>query len=526
MPEWMDLNRSLPAHWLFSVASGLGVIVLGTILLRFIGRRVQATAPDGRGMIANTYNSVYLPILLGILLGGVRLILGTLPMGTAPDSWRVTTEMLLQFLVVVFGGEIVFGLGADYYLREKRGTDIPAIFTQLLKAILYTIVGLSFLSTTYKIDITPLLTTSAVFTAVIGLALQDVLMNLFSGISVHIAPPFKIGDWIRVGGYTGKVIESNWRATTLLTGLYELVVLPNNDIAKKDIVNLSRSPGRFYVDLPIGLAYDTSPEQARQSLLEACKQVNEIYKDPAPRVYMEGFGDSAINYRLRYWIPDLDDNAPIRSKLASRIWYRLKRDGFTIPFPQREVYIHPEKDLRDQVMAHRLALLSGVDFFTGLDRTLKAFLAESLRELVFESGEIIFAKNSMGTDFYIIDQGSVTVHLDDGMGAPVASLSPGAFFGEMSLLTGEPRSATLRATTETRLLVMCRESLGRALEENEDLARILSEAVTQRRMANQTRESDSETESRAASEITRARNESREASSQLLDRIRRFFRLR
>lgn len=523
----IDPNRSIPLQWALSVLMGLSAAGFGVFILRFIAKRVRSYAPDGKGVIAHAFNSLYLPLLLGILTGGIRLTLITFPPGLTPQSWMLAVNTFLQFLTVLLGGEILFGLGADYYLREKRETDIPAIFTQLLKAILYTIVGLSFLSTTYKIDITPLLTTSAVFTAVIGLALQDVLMNLFSGISVHIAPPFKIGDWIKVGDYTGKVIESNWRATTLLNAVYELIVLPNNDIAKKDIVNLSRSPGRFYVDLQIGLAYETSPEQARQSLLECCMQVEEIFRNPSPVVYMEGFGDSSINYRLRYWIADLDNRATIRSKLASRVWYRLKRDGFTIPFPQRDVHIHPEKDLRDQVMAHRLALLSGVDFFTGLERPLKAFLADALRELVFESNEIIFTKNSIGTDFYIIDQGTVTVHLDEeGIAPPVATLGAGAFFGEMSILTGEPRSATLRAVAETRLLVLCKDSLGRALEENADLASVLSEAVIQRRLANQTRASGDERETRAERESAKARQESREASSQLLDRIRRFFRLR
>ncbi|MBF0499504.1 MAG: mechanosensitive ion channel, partial [Candidatus Riflebacteria bacterium] len=375
------------------------------------------------------------------------------------------------------------------------------------------------------IDITPLLTTSAVFTMVIGLALQDVLGNLVSGLSVHISPPFKIGDWIRVAGYFGKVVESNWRATTLKTPSRELVILPNNDIAKKEIVNLSYAPGQLFIDFSIGLSYDTSPDQARRVLMQSCSNVPEILKDPQPRVYLEAFADSSVNYRLRFCGAETEAQASIRAHLASRIWYRLKREGLSIPFPTREIYTHPEKDLKAQIIEHRLNLVSSIDFLAGIDRPHRAYLAENLQELWFESGEIIVEKGAQETDFYIIDSGKVSVFLDNGSANPVAKLAGGDFFGEMSMLTGEPRSATIRAEQETRVLQMNRNVIEHVLSENPDLARILSDAIAHRRLANVRREQDDQPVLFEAQD-ERAKKEESEASSIILERIMRFFRLR
>lgn len=524
LSQWV--HKSLFDDYLGATALSLAFIFIGCFFWRTLIKWARKTKDNHKTSLALIGESVRVPGYLVFITFGIELFLVLSPDFKAKANWITGTALLSSFLGVLLIGEGTFAFFVDFYLQEKRRTEVPRIFKQLFKGIIYLIVAMSFLSTTYKIDITPLLTTSAVFTMVIGLALQDVLGNLFSGLSVHISPPFKIGDWVKVAGFTGKVVESNWRATTIKSANKELVVLPNNDIAKKEIVNLSYYDGLLMFEFNIGLAYEISPDKARHALFEACDQVPEIVSNPVPKVFLDSFGDSAINYRIRYWIPENGEQLTIRNNLASRIWYRVKREGWSIPFPIREIYTHPERDLTDKIVNHRLELISGIDFLKQLDRSHLVFIAQNLRELWFQGGEVLVRKGSEGSDFYIIDQGAASVFLDETGAKKVATLHEGNFFGEMSLLTGEPRSATVVADSETRLLVMCQETLKSILDRDPNLAKVLSDILIERQNKNISAQEMHDAKETTRLEIKAQRDEAAKSSLVLFERIKQFFKLR
>lgn len=522
LKQWMSssIDESLAA-----VIAGIVVFVVGELLWKSLLGKLEKRSPDGKGLLAKLVASIRMPGYLLVGLVALDIGLNLSPLFKSRAAWLSTCELLLRLNAVLLIGEAFFAAGIGYYLRERRSAEVPSIFEQLVKVIAYVIVGLSILSTTYRIDITPLLTTSAVFTMVIGLALQDVLGNLFSGLSVHFSPPFKIGDWIKVAGYTGKVVEANWRATTLRMTTRELIVLPNNDIAKKEIQNLTLRPGLLYRDFTIGIAYEASPDQVRKALIGACSQVEGILKSPPPQIFMEQFGDFSISYRIRYWINDADFPPVVEDQLLSRIWYRLKRDEITIPFPIREVYTHPEKDLRGEMIERRLGLIQNVDFLADLDRTHKSYIAGHVKEQWYESGEEVVRKGDSGTDFYIIDRGVVGVYLDEKSAKRVATLRHGNFFGEMSLLTGEPRSATITAEEETLLLCLSRETMSHVLHENSAVAKVLSESLAERDAYNKSAGIGSNGDGARGSSEGDLQEATKIASVELFDRIKRFFRL-
>jgi small-conductance mechanosensitive channel/CRP-like cAMP-binding protein len=520
--EWWDELRTIMAgSQAWGIALGCAVAIVLGILWRSVLNGILRRVGEGP---AKVFRATSLPGYLIVCAIGFQTMILFSPIAMTHPRVAMAADTFLYFVGILIFGEALFALGIDYYLRVRHRTEVPSIIEQLLKGILYLIVALSVLSTTYRVDITPLLTTSAVFTMVLGLALQDVLGNFFSGLSVHISPPFRIGDWIEVAGFFGQVVESNWRATVLRKSDHTLVVLPNNDIAKKEIRNVTQRHGTIFREFEVGLAYQDSPERVRRALLGACRQVAEILPRPAPRVFMQQFQDFSISYRIRYWIKAKESHMGVQDKLASRIWYRLKRDGLTIPFPIREVFMHPEKDLSAQTTDRRLALLSQVDFLRDLDRTHRAYLCNNLDEHWYETGECVVAKGACGTEFYIVDHGSVAVHLDDGSGPAVATLRRGEFFGEMSLLTGEPRSATVKAAEETRLLVLGKETISQLLHENRELADVLSRAIAERQTRNLDAEAARESKDRDGKMAAEGRGES-PSNSVLLHRIKRFFRL-
>ncbi len=525
METWFTLWKTSIHAWLSAALMPVLIVTLGAVVWRWSLRVLAARGADENSFWKKLLEAIALPGYLVIGATAIKVGFEMAAPGSIPQKWLVGSNLLVIFALVLLLGEALFTLAIDFYLRQRHATEVPSIFQQLSKVSVYGLFALSFLSTTLKVDITPLLTTSAVVTMVVGFALQDVLGNLFSGISVHISPPFRIGDWIKVGDFFGRVVESNWRATTLRSADRDTFILPNNDIAKKDIVNMSQRPGFLYNDFSIGLSYEASPDQVRRSLLGACGQVREICRSPAPRVYMEGFQDFSITYRIRYWFKDGHSPLAVRDQLTSRIWYRLKRDGITIPFPIREVNIHPEKDQKAEMIDRRLALLSEVDFLRELERPHRVFLATRLKEYWYEAGETIVQKGSTGTDFFLIDRGRVSVFLDDEAASPVAELASGQFFGEMSLLTGEPRTATVRAEAETLLVVLSQEVMSTLLREKPDLANLLSSVLADRNAKNRAAQdrppaAEADRPARSGGGV-----DDEQASSLLLDRIRRFFRL-
>ena len=457
---------------------------LGTVLWRSIVKRNKSLEEAGGNFKALILRKVTIP---GYFLLGCLTFWGFssyLNYKTVNPSVYIFAYFLIQIAVFWFLGEIVFISILRYYSKVNDGQEFPSIFRQILKSLAYLIIFLSFLSNSYNLDITPLLTTSAVFTMVLGLALQDVLGNLFSGLSVHFSPPFKLGDWIEINGYSGKVMESNWRATTLKLPSGALVILPNNQIARKEIVNFSDETGVRFQEFSIGLSYSVSPERVRRVLSGACRQVEEIFSRPSPAILMKDYQDYSIKYTVRYWIDNQTNPDRVNNKLASRVWYRLKREGISVPFPIQDIYVHQEKDDHRKVIEHRLNLISRIDFLKGLDKTLKSYIAERLEESWFETGEVIVSEGAFDTDFFILDRGKVSVHIKDAGKKSVAELSPGEFFGEMSLLTGERRGASVIAVTETRLLKLNRDAMGHLLAENNELADKLSSVLAERNVKN------------------------------------------
>lgn len=153
------------------------------------------------------------------------------------------------------------------------------------------------------------------------------------------------------------MVESNWRATSLKLYSGAIVVMPNNQIARHEIINFSDNSGSMFNELTIGLPYGVSPERIRKILSSACRQVEEIYTRPSPVILLQKFDEYSINYKVRFWMANDENPDRIANQLSSRIWYRLKREDISVPFPIQDLYLHQEQDNRQKVVEHRMALL-------------------------------------------------------------------------------------------------------------------------------------------------------------------------
>jgi small-conductance mechanosensitive channel len=168
---------------------------------------------------------------------------------------------------------------------------------------------------------------------IVGNATQDTLGNLISGLALNTERPFQIGDWVTVGSHTGVVVDTTWRATRLRTKADDYIVIPNSSIAREPIVNFSRPTRNHGCYQAIGVSYDTPPNKVRQVVLNVLAECPEVCAEPAPSVFLTGYGDFSVNFTIKFFIADFPRQDPIQSGIMDRLWYAFRREGISIPYP-------------------------------------------------------------------------------------------------------------------------------------------------------------------------------------------------
>lgn len=389
-------------------------------------------------------------------------------------------------------GQSAFLLLVDAIVGGRLGRPLPRIFRDIVQVLVLSGVALATLRVA-GVEPGSLLTTSALLTAVVGLSLQDTLGNLFAGLSIQAQRPFEVGDWIQIDPdprFLGRVIEINWRATTVVTSEHVEVIIPNGALAKSPIRNFTKPTPMSRRSIAVQASYDASPKRVEQALLSAANGASGVKADPPPFVLMTRFDDSGITYQLFFFIEDFTTGDRIDSAVRQRVWSSFRRSGITIPFPIRDVYSHNvSADVRGRASAEeqsrKLQAIKGVDFLAelpqdALDRL--ATLSESCQYLV---GEEIIHQGEAGHQLFIIQSGEVSVLLGRGKGsvAEIARLGPGKFFGEMSVMTGERRTATIQALTDCELVRVDKEAFQEILDADPKLAEQITQVLVERQIA-------------------------------------------
>ena len=424
-------------------------------------------------------------LLAFVVLGGVALLsalgistidvrqnrnYGALAVGIA---WALVLTRLLDYLFF------------DVTFRLRRKTAAPALLRQLVGLLVFGLcVAVLFKLILPDVSLGAVLTTSAIITAVIGLALQDTLGNLFAGLALHLEKTVQVGDMVRSGETYGIVEQLSWRAIKLRAVEGNLLLIPNS-VAGREQLQVFPRPGRPIARvLHVGLEYDAPPESAKAALREAVGGVPGVAASPEPVVYLKGFDASAVTYEVRYWLEDYLQYLEVDSRVRERAWYSLKRAGLSIAYPvirQRQYAAG-----RLEVPSRRPAITAAIDaaeLFAPLSAQQRERLVEGSRELSYAPGEVIVREGDRSSSMFLIEAGSVVVSIRGATGESreLTVLEAGAAFGEISLLTGEPRTATVRAVTETALVEIEKESFAPILREQPALVQALEATMEKRR---------------------------------------------
>ncbi len=412
----------------------------------------------------------------------------------------------------------------EYVLGQRRHIVVPRLVVDVFNFVVLAAVALVVLNRLFGVeDLSAFLVTSTVLSAVIGLALQDTLGNVVSGLALQAEQPFTVGDWVRVSGADGQVTQMNWRTITLRTRDHHNILLPNANVAKETVTNYSRPTPLLRLRAPVGVAYGHPPGRVKQVLTQAVAGAPGVAAEPVPETHVAAYGDFAIQYEILYWITDLARLETTRDIVLTRLWYALQREGLTIPFPARDVTVRLLSEehtaqLRARQQQEVFAELRLITLFTSLNDAQIEQLARNAVVQRYAAGEALVRQGDAGQSLFVVKSGGVRVDVrgDAGQVTTVGRLGPDEFFGETSLLTGEPRSATVLADVETEVVVVDKDSLAAVIAADPRILEALSEALAAR------------LRSRAEQMAAGTGPLSRPGSGQtpvLLSRIRRFFGL-
>ncbi len=394
--------------------------------------------------------------------------------------------------VVVFGACFLIALIDRYiwdiYFQQRHHVRVPKFLTEIVRLAILVVAVFLVLQVDYHQSIKGLLIAPGIAAVVIGLAMQDLMGNIIAGVALQVGKPFIHGDWLQVEpGRYAQVIEINWRSTRLVTVDAASIEIPNRELSKQTIVNLNRPHRRHAMRISISLDYAAPPNRVKDVLRHAVANARGVLPEPKPQIYLKNFGDSAIEYEIRFWLEEYDLFNEVSDAIRTNVWYALRRHGIKIPYPVRTVQVErPTRDKHLEVQTTARIILRQQPLFRCLtDEQLDALLPRG-KVVHFGRDEKLIQQGASADSMFVLVDGEATVVVErNGQPKPVAFLRSGDCFGEMSLLTGEPRSATVIAQTDCEVVEIGKAVLGRSLKEHPDLLRQLSELLARRQMENE-----------------------------------------
>jgi small-conductance mechanosensitive channel/CRP-like cAMP-binding protein len=391
------------------------------------------------------------------------------------DLQRGRTLEWLAMVMGVAGGTIA--LLFNRWGADREADRTPAIVQDFLLIA----VGIWATVVVFRVNEFGFITGSAIVAAILGFAAQDTLGNAFSGIALQMERPFRVGHWVSVDQWVGMVSEVTWRATKIRTKAGNLVTIPNSVIASHGIINYSEPIAPTRLELEIGVTYNAFPNDVRAALLSATRSVDLVLETPKADVLLVDFGSSAVIYRVRFWISDFARDTEVLDAVRTRIYYELRRRGMEIPFPMQIEYSR-EDPVVDPVEQKRrfTAEIAVVPVFTRLPADAHAALAESAREAVFADGDTIVRQGDAGGSMFIVVSGAVAVAIGPER-REVAVTRAGGYFGEMSLLTGEPRTASVIARGDTTVVEIAGDAFRAYVQSRPEVIDQLAAAALTRR---------------------------------------------
>lgn len=329
---------------------------------------------------------------------------------------------------------------------------------------------------------------------VVGLGLQRTMANLFSGFDLQADKVVQKGDFVQlgVGGPEGVVTDTSLRTTRIHSVDGQMMIVANGDLLQRNLLNLDQPDRRLRVRRTVGVAYEAPPMRVKDAILDVLRQEHGVLKAPRapePVVYVQSYGESSLTYEVRFWVADRRVMDDVVDRVMTRIWYSLHEQAIEIPFAVRTIRtvdMQAENERKARLDGRTAELERAVSqcplfteqFLTAAQR--RELVRDSL-ECALQPGEYAVRQGELSDHMFLLLEGEVLVQPE---GRPHVALTAPAWFGEIALLRGEPRTAdVVGGAAGARLLRMSKVSVMPALGRNPKLAHELAKVSDARREA-------------------------------------------
>jgi small-conductance mechanosensitive channel/CRP-like cAMP-binding protein len=441
----------------------------------------------------------------------------------SPTLTMIVRELLL--LVIAFAVIRVFMIFVLSGLLARFA--VPRILSEFL-LILSLIVYFLFRLNAMGVNLAGIVTTSAVLSAALAFSAQETLGNLWAGISLQLENTVRLGDWVRVGTETGQVVGIRWRSMAIATNNNETIVIPNSQLMKDKVIVLGRRGDERAVwrrIVAFQVDYDYTPARVVEVVTEALSraEIQNLARDPPPLCLCDAYKDSGAEYVVQYHIVDPRREWPTKSEILTHIYAALVRAQMPIPYPRQIVELIRDETGRHarEDFARKRAALDHAELFASLTDQEKEALARELRTAPFVTDDVVFREGEKADSLYLLAQGEVHVVRDSPDGTSrnkFATVEAPGYFGEMGLLLGAPRGATVVASGDVMTYQLDKRGFDAILQARPQIAMAMSEVLARRQAQNlvMLQQLDAEQRARHASG----------AASELVRKIRDFFGLK
>ncbi|MEK2607357.1 mechanosensitive ion channel family protein [Burkholderia arboris] len=410
-------------------------------------------------------------------LTSVLFATGVSPLA-APASAGALDRLALQALCVAWWLQcaIVFSLLLDHVLLPRAWRS-QRLFHDIAAGIVFGAAAVAALGYVLGLPLSGLVATSGAVAVILGLALQNTLNDVFSGLVLSTTQPFRPNDIVSIDEREGRIVESNWRATKMIDGLGNLVVVPNSAAARATIVNHSEPAGLHGVTLTLDIDPGVRPAVVIDALERAAASSLDVLASPASTAAVKVFGTNAIEYELVCYVDTLEKKLAVRNRLYDLAHRHLAAAGVAWrPLAGTAPATAPD----GRFTSRRALSLRAVELFARVDDDDLAMLADALVSRAFGKGEVIYASNSDTRVLTIIESGVATVSVPGVTGdAEVRRMAPGDAIGQSVVLAGTRLHATVRAVTAVTAHQLRSEDLASLIDRKPDLGRLMCESVTE-----------------------------------------------
>ena len=400
-------------------------------------------------------------------------------------SWRNHVGAAVFLLSTAFLVALLDRYLWEGYWEKNRRTTIPHFLRQVVALFIYLIALLLVLSVGYhaQSELRGILAGSGIAAIVLGFATQDLFGGIISGIALQISKPYKVGDWLHIQDRFAEVMEINWRSTRLRTndGIY--LDIPNYRIARDTIINLHYPTQVHAMRLRVGADYDVPPNRVKDALRRAATTAEGVLPDPPIKVFTMDFADSAVIYEIKFSMGNHREYNDVCDAIRTNIWYEFRRQQITIPFPIRTLHLQRGSKRTGDAQAEARAILRSEALFDCMNDTQLENVLKNAQIHRYGRGERLIKEGDASDSMFVMLRGTAAVSVaQNGTGVKVGVMRQGDCFGEIALLTGEPRSATVRAENDCEVLEIGKPIMAEVLRESPECLAALSDLLAKRKL--------------------------------------------